>query len=67
MVKAESGRVRYNINRYKERDVRNSFQLQLSNRFQPLFIEDEGQEEVEVSDQRGKEGRPMESDQGRKC
>ena len=56
LVKAKSGRARYNINRFKERDVRDSFQLKLSNRFQPLFIEDKGQEEVEVNEQRGKEG-----------
>ena len=41
------GKVQFNINKFKERDVRDSFQLKLSNRFQSLFIED-GSEEEEI-------------------
>ena len=47
--------MRFNINKFKERDVRDSFQLKLSNRFQSLFIEDGSQEEAEFSEQTGKE------------
>ena len=55
VVKVKSGKVRFNINQFKERDVRDSFQLKLTNGFQSLFIEDGSQEEAEFSEQTGKE------------
>lgn len=55
VVTAKIGKVRNNINEFKQSDGRDPFQLKLSNRFQSLFIEDESQEEVAFSEQTGKE------------
>lgn len=53
MAKTNSGKVRFNNNKFKDRDVSDSFQLKLGNRFQPLpafrrdLEEDRGQTSVE--------------------
>lgn len=54
MIKAKSREVRYNSDKFKERDTRYSFPLKLSNKFQSLLINNEGQEEFESDDQMGK-------------
>ena len=56
MIKAKSRGVRYNSDKFKERDTRYSFPLKLSSKFQSLFIKSEGRAECEGGDQMGKEG-----------